>query len=200
MLNGILRAVVAGHAAVAVAAATLLSAPAWAGELDLSVNDDAARLAYAWKTPSDNLRLDAGWLHHQDRGDVINLGLHLEGAASSGTNPVVGGLGGKVFYIDPDQVGFDAIVLGVGGFLRYTLPRYNRFNIYAHAYYAPDVLAFGDGKQYREVEARIGYNVLREADVFLGVRYSNAEFDLSGLGTPDITMDNGLHVGIQLRF
>lgn len=193
MLNGIHRA---GAAAAAILTATLLSATASAGELDLSLNDDAARLNYAWHTAAENLRLDAGWLHHQDRGDVIHLGLHLEGAASSGANPVVGGLGGKVFVIEPDGANVDAVVLGVGGFLRYTLPRYNRFNVYGHAYFAPDVLAFGDGDQYREIEARIGYNVLREADVFLGVRYSNIEFDPAG----DITMDNGLHIGIQLRF
>lgn len=196
MLNRIHRAAVAGPAAAAVAAAALASAPASAAELDLSLNDDAARLTYAWDIAADNLRLDAGWLHHQDRGDVINVGLHLEGAASSGNNPVIGGLGGKVFYIDPDGTSLDAVVLGVGGFLRYTLPRYNRFNLYAHAYFAPDVLAFGDGDRYQEVEARIGYNVLRDADVFIGVRYANIEFDPAG----DLTMDNGLNVGIQLRF
>ena len=196
MLNRTHRAATAGLATVAVAAATLVSAPASAGDLDLSLNDDAARLNYAWSAADESLRLDAGWLHHQDRGDVIHVGLHLEGAASSGDNPVEGGLGGKVFYIDPDNTSLDAVVLGVGGFLRYTLPRYNRFNLYGHVYFAPDVLAFGDGDQYQEVEARIGYNVLREADIFLGVRYSNIEFEPAG----DITMDNGLHLGIQLRF
>ncbi len=200
MLNRTYRAVEAGLAAVAVAAAALVSAPASAGDLDLSINDDAARLNYAWKTSDDGVRLDGGYLYHQDRGDVIHVGLHLEGEASSGDNPVEGGLGGKLFYVSPDRFGFDALAIGLGGYLRYTLPRYNRFNLYGHAYFAPDVLAFQDGKQYREIEARIGYNVLREADIFLGVRYSNAEFDLDFLGTPDVTMDNGLHLGIQLRF
>ena len=167
-----------------------------AAELDLNLNDDAARLSYAWDVSPRNLRVDAGWLHHQDRGDVINIGLHLTGEASGGSNPLVGGLGGKVFIINPDGTNLDATVLGVGGFIRYTLPTYDRFNVYAHAYFAPDVLSFGDGDRYQEVEARIGYNVLREADVYLGVRYSNIEFEPFG----DVTMDNGLHAGIQLRF
>jgi hypothetical protein len=167
-----------------------------AAELDLNLNDDAARLSYAWDVSPRNLRIDAGWLHHQDRGDVISVGLHLTGAASAGSDPVVGGLGGKLFFIDPDGTRLDATVLGIGGFLRYTLPTYNRFNVYGHAYFAPDVLSFGDGDRYQEVEARIGYNVLRQADVYLGVRYSNIEFDPAG----ERTMDNGLHVGIQLRF
>lgn len=200
MLNRTYRAVLASLAVASLTAATLGSAPALAAELDLSINDDAARLNYAWQTGDSGLRLDAGYLYHQDRGDVIHVGLHLEGAASSGTSPVTGGLGGKLFYVNPDQFGFDALAIGLGGYLRYTLPRYNRFNVYGHAYFAPDVLAFSDGEQYREIEARISYNVLREADVFLGLRYSNAEFDAGILGTPDITMDNGLHLGIQLRF
>ncbi|MEO0616950.1 MAG: YfaZ family outer membrane protein [Pseudomonadota bacterium] len=194
MLNRIRRAGFAA-AACTLCAATV-SSGAIAEELNLSINDDAARLTYAWDVTDNDLKLDAGWLHHQDRGDVLNVGLHLEGAASSGASPVIGGLGGKVFYIDPDGVSFDAIVLGIGGYLRYTLPQYNRINLYAHAYFAPDVLAFGDGDTYQEFEARIGYNVLREADVFLGVRYANIEFDPFG----EVTMDNGLHLGIQLRF
>lgn len=167
-----------------------------ADALDLSLNDDAARLSYAWDDEARGLRYDAGWLHHQDRGDVINLGFHLVGEASPGSNPVTGGLGGKVFYIDPDGADVDAIVLGIGGFLRYSLPNYDRINISGHAYFAPDVLAFGDGKRYQEFEARIGYNVLREADIYLGVRYANARFEPSGR----LTIDNGLHAGIQLRF
>ncbi|MEL6449233.1 MAG: YfaZ family outer membrane protein [Pseudomonadota bacterium] len=194
MLNRIRRA---GFAATAFTLyAATVSMGAHASELNLSLNDDAARLTYAWDVADNGLKLDGGWLHHQDRGDVINLGLHLEGAASSGTSPVIGGLGGKVFFIDPDGVGFNATVIGVGGYLRYTLPQYNRFNLYAHAYFAPDVLSFGDDDTYREFEARVGYNVLREADVFLGVRYANVDFD----GAGDLTMDNGLHLGIQLRF
>lgn len=165
-------------------------------ELDLNLNDDAARLSYAWDVSPRNLRLDAGWLHHQDRGDVIHVGLHLTGEASAGSNPVVGGLGGKIFVINPDGTSLDATVLGIGGFVRYTLPTWDRFNVYGHAYFAPDVLSFGDGDRYQEIEARIGYNVLREADIYLGVRYSNIEFDPFG----DVTMDNGLHAGIQLRF
>ena len=65
MLNRTYRAVKAGLAAVAVAAATLVSGPASAGDLDLSINDDAARLNYAWTTadailtPTLKVRRDA---------------------------------------------------------------------------------------------------------------------------------------------
>ena len=175
---------------------TLAAPVVLADELDLSVNDDAARLNYAWAHPSRALRVDGSWLHHQDNGDVFGLGFHVVGDASSGEEPLVGGIGGKVFHISPDEGPLDATVVALGGFLRYTLPAYDRFNLYGHLYYAPDVLAFGDGDRYREIEARVGYNVLRNADVFVGARYSNTRFDPDG----ELTTDTGLHIGIQLRF
>ncbi|MEO0997742.1 MAG: YfaZ family outer membrane protein [Pseudomonadota bacterium] len=174
----------------------VLVQPAVAGDLDLNLNDDAARLTYAWPARGDRLKLDAGWLHHQDRGDVIHGGLHLVDFASSGPNPVRGGLGGKLFYVDTETTFDDELVLGVGGFLKYTLPQYNRFSIGGSVYFAPDVLAFGDSDEFVELEARLSYNVLREGDIYLGARYINIGFDGGG----DFTLDNGLHAGIQLRF
>ena len=176
--------------------ALALTATGHAAELDLNLNDDAARLSFASDITARNLRFDLGWLHHQDRGDVVNVGLHLTGEASPGANPVIGGLGGKILVIDPDALNVDAVVLGIGGYLRYTMPQYDRINVYAHAYIAPDVLSFGDGDRFHEVEARIGYNVLREADVYIGLRNISANFDNGA----ELTVDTGLIAGIQLRF
>jgi hypothetical protein len=181
---------------VALTACALSATGLQAAELDLNLNDDAAKLSYAADVSDRNLRVDGGVLHHQDRGDVLHIGLNLIGDASPGANPVTGGLGGRLIYADADLNNRDAVYLGIGGFLRYTLPTYDRFSVYGHLYYAPDVLAFGDGDRYQEAEARVSYNVLRQADLYLGVRYSNARFDNAG----SQTIDNGLHIGIQLRF
>ncbi|MEL6300327.1 MAG: YfaZ family outer membrane protein [Pseudomonadota bacterium] len=167
-----------------------------ADALDLSLNDDAVRANYQWAHPTRDFQVDGGWLHHQDRGDVVHIGFHVTGDASSGDTPLDGGIGGKIFHVSPDNGPLDATVLAVGGFFRYTFPRYNRFNLYGHAYIAPDVLSFGDGEQFQEIELRAGYSVLRNADVFIGARYTNTEFDPAG----DLTSDNGLHLGIQLKF
>ena len=174
----------------------MLAMPAGADSLDISVNDDTARLTYQWQHPSRAVRVDGGWLHNQDRGEVIHLGVHVTGDASSGDAPLIGGDGGRVVQVRPHGGPQEAKQLGKGGFVRYTLPKYNRFNVYGHGYIAPDVLAFGDGAQYTEIEARFGYNVLRNADVFVGIRHIKTEFDPAG----ELTSDNGVHVGIQLRF
>jgi len=185
------------RAPLVLAPLVFMAAPgAGAAELDINVNNDAARLTYAWQVPERDLRFDAGWLHHQDRGDVGHLGLNLVGLASAGRNPVRGGLGGKLFYTNSDLIDESGFALGLGGFLAYTPPAYNRFSVSAHVYFAPDVLAFSGADGYQEFEARLSYNVLREADIYLGARYAKADFDDRG----DALIDNGLHVGIQLRF
>ncbi len=170
--------------------------PAAAADLDLNFNDDAARFTYGWELPERKLRVDAGWLHHQDRGDVGHVGLHLVDLASTGPNPLRGGLGGKLFYADSDRRDDSGFAVGLGGFLAYTLPQFNRLTVSGHLYFAPDVLAFSGAEGYQEFEARLSYNVLRQADIYLGARYSEADFGNRGKAL----IDNGLHVGIQLRF
>ncbi len=167
-----------------------------ADELDLSLNSDVVRLAYQWPIRADKLRLDAGLLHNQDLGEVFNFGLHLVDFASEGDNPLRAGLGGKLFYINTDTVVDDEAALGLGGFVVYTLPDYNRFSIRGDLYYAPEILSFGDSEEFVEIGARVSYNVLRDADVFLGARYIGLEFE----GGAKLRMDTGLHAGIQLRF
>ncbi len=178
-----------------VAGSLLLGSPVNAETLDLNLNDDAVRLSYAWPAKGDKLQLDAGILHHQDRGELGHFGLHLVDLAAPG-NQLKAGLGGKLFYANAEGPGDDLFNLGLGGFLHYTFPQSNRFSVSGHGYFAPDILAFGDADTFVELEARISYNVLRDGDIYLGARYVNIELRPGG----DVTLDNGLHAGIQLRF
>lgn len=168
---------------------------AYSESLDLNLNDDAARLIFAKDVTSRKLRVDAGWLHHQDRGDIASIGLQLVDFAASGSNPVTAGVGLKLFYLDTD-FDLDGAVLALGGSLSYTLPQYNRIGFEGHVFFAPDVVAFGDATQYTEVAVRAKYNVLRDADIYLGLRNAQADFE----GVDSFTFDTGFHVGLRIRF
>lgn len=183
-------------AGVLVGAIFGLPNPASAGELDINVNDDAARGTFAWPLSNSKLALDVGWLHHQDRGDVGHFGLHLVDFASAGANPIEAGIGTKLFYFDSESLDLDGIAGGLGGFFRYTFPNMDRIKIGASLYYAPDVLATGDAESYREIGLQVAYNVLREADVYLGIRNVKGEFDTGA----EATIDSGLHIGFRLEF
>ena len=179
------------------AVAMILFSPLVAANgLDLNLNNDAARLTGEFDL-SNNLVADASWLHHQDRGNVAGGGLHLTGDATGGRNPVRAGLGGRLLWLDSD-VGNrdDGQALAIGGFMAYTLPEYDRFAVGGSLYYAPDVLSFGDATRYTEYNAWAGYSVLREGQVYLGVRGVSADFKRSN----SVTIDTGLHVGLRLRF
>ncbi len=167
-----------------------------ASELELDVNDDAARASFMWPISTRDLRLDASILHHQDEGDVVAFGVHVYDIASAGDNPIKAGLGAKLFYVNGDDTDADGTNVGLGGFVRYTFPTNDRISIGGRAYFAPDVLSFGDSEQYYEIGAQISYNVIRDGDVYLGVRSVKGEFDNS----PDITFDTGIHIGFRLTF
>lgn len=182
--------------------ALCLIAPYWASAqdkdslLDFNLSDDAVRASFATRIGGDNLQLGAGWLHHQDKGDVAHLGLHLVDAAADSGADLTAGIGTRLMFVDVDNIDLDGSVLSIGGFVRYVFPEYNRFSVGAHLYFAPDVVAFGDVNRYSEFEARLSYNVLRDADVYIGARSARARFEQGG----SINFNSGLLFGIQMRF
>ena len=163
---------------------------------DINLNDDAARAALFLRAGNPKLLADLGWLHHQTRGDVIHVGIHLVDEASDGKDPLQAGLGVRFVYTQPNIALVDGGALALGGFVRYTLPNANRFNVGGYLYYAPDVVSFGDVQEYYEVGARVGYNVVRDADVYLGVRSTKADYG----GPGRFSFDSGLHIGFEIRF
>lgn len=167
-----------------------------ADELDLGLNSDAVYVQYAHKFGESSLRMDGGLLHHTDNGDVIYVGLLLADLASDGPSKVEAGLGGRLAYTSGDGSKQDGLGLPLGGFIRFTPQRFNRVSLGASLYLAPDVLTTGDLKKYQEYAARVSYNLMREADIYIGARYAKGEYKKA----PDVRYDTGMHVGITLRF
>jgi len=86
--------------------------------------------------------------------------------------------------------------LAIGGKVIYVPAQYNRVKATAEVWFAPDVLAFDKLDKYQEIALSIGYNVIRDADVFLGYRNLKAGFKSLGDGT----LDTGFHAGIRVKF
>jgi hypothetical protein len=180
----------------AIAALALLGTTAWAGSLDLNLSGSAARIEYAQAVTPSGLEGDVSYMHNQDEGDVAGIGLHLVDLANSGSDPLQVGVGGRLFFINPKGPNSNGTALGVGGFVRYTLPQYNRVALSGHAYFAPSIVSFGDADRFFEYAFRVEYNVLRQANVYVGYRHVSADF----AGLPTLTMDTGLHVGLRITF
>jgi hypothetical protein len=173
----------------------VLGAPAQAAEVDLSVNADAARLGVGVPI-GNNLLIDGSWLYHSDHGNVVSAGGHVTGAAS-GVDPLWAGVGLRLSYIKNDRDSEeDGVALGMGGFVRYTLPQYDRISFGGSLYFAPGVLSFGDVDKFYEAGIWAGYSVIKDADVYLGWRKVEADFNDDG----SKSMDSGLHIGLRARF
>lgn len=167
-----------------------------ASDLEINLNGNAVRAAFMAPITETGLYANGAFLHNDDRGDVANIGVHLLGDAGVGPNPLHAGIGGQFYFINPDAGNADGEAIALGGFLRYQLPQYNRIGFGGHVYYSPGVISFGDVDSFFEYGVRADYQVLRNANIYIGYRQVKADF-----GPGDFyNMDTGFHVGMQLTF
>lgn len=188
-----------GLVAGVLAAWSLFAVPAGAHELGFSLNDSAFRAGYATMLGSsigDGLRVDGGWLHDTDEGQVIHVGFQVQGDAAPNQQQLTVGIGARLAWLDGDGPKRDGYALGIGGSLRWVVPAYDRFTVSGEYYWAPDLLSGGDAEKYVDATIRVGYSVTRQADVYVGARYTGADYD----NRPSILFDTGMHAGFDLRF
>ena len=150
----------------ALLAAGLSCSQAVADEIDLSFNSDALRIIYFHDLKDSRLNIDGGWLDHGDNGSAAHVSLILRGFASEGANPIRSGLGGRLAFVDGDLSNQSGYGLSVGGFLSYTLTRYNRITLTGAAYFAPDVLTGSGLEKYQDYTFRFGYRFMRDAEIY----------------------------------
>jgi len=177
---------------------SIACAQVFADEVDFSLNSNALRLQYVHDLEASGLNLDAGWLYNQDNGSVLHAGLNLVDLASSGRNKnkIEAGLGGRFVYTDGDNSKQNGFAIPIGGLLRFTPKAMDRLSIGGSVYFAPSILALGDMDKYQEYTIRVSYNVLREADVYIGARYVRGDYKKAS----DVRYDTGMHIGMRLRF
>lgn len=184
-------------------AALLASVHVQANSLDLNMSGDSARLTYAASLPAQQnseYEWDAGYLFAEDDADenigVAHLGIHTLGDVGAAPHKVVAGLGGRVLWLNAENLDVDAVAVAIGGKFEARIKGYDRLGFGGHLYFAPDVISFGDLDSAFEYQAWVGYQLLRTGDVYVRYRQLKAEHDTAG----DITVDNGFNVGIKLSF
>jgi hypothetical protein len=164
-----------------------------ADQLNLSLNNDTIGLAYLRPVTDTGLTADLGYLRHTDGGNLTHFGLMLVDEAGSGREAFTVGLGGRLLRIDGGAASGSAVAIGAT--FRYVLPDYNRFAFSGAAFVAPQVTSFSDLEGYYEVTLRGEYRLLEKGSIYLGLRSMSGDF---GVGRASV--DDGLHVGIDLAF
>jgi len=168
-----------------------------ANNLDINLGSNAASVNFSTSLTSTGLEGDLGYLHHTDQVDIGSAGLMVVGDSNPAGSPFIFAVGGKVFFISPKQnnVG-NGTVLGLGGRFNYTWPSYNRFKIGGELYYAPSIASFNNADRYLQYSVNAGYEILHNAELYVGYRHISAAFT----NTSTLTLDNTFMVGLNLTF
>jgi hypothetical protein len=181
-------------------AALMMTGTAAAAVVDVNLGDDSFSGKFSGPLPKmggSGAQYDLGVLvRPDDDPDLLQVygGFLLTGDAGARDFDLAAGLGGRLIYIDRDVV--DGGVFALGGQLEARLPQANRVSFSAYGYYAPSITSFADFDGYTEIGGDIGYEVIRGGSIYIGGRYIRHDYDQFGKDTAD----NGMHVGLRLKF
>lgn len=188
---------------VVAAATVLMSASVQAEVFDASIAEETLRVSVSGPLSSflalDKGEYDAGLVagEVEDTNDDFlsgHLGALLTGDAGATAASVIAGLGVRLQYLNGE--GDDGGALALGGQVRVKLPQATRVRFNAYGYFSPDASTFGDFDQFMEFSASVGYEILRDAELYLGYRVIEVGLE----NGPDVDVEDGVHVGIRLDF
>lgn len=181
--------------ALSVVAVTLPVAHA-GGAVDLSLSNKSFRAGYGATMTQSGVHFDAAWLHHEDDGDMAELGFHVVEARPSSRRTYIG-VGAKLHLAHLSEVKEDIGAVGVGGFFRYSLPVHPDLGVAGYLYYAPSVLSFSDAENMFNTDLRLQYSIIPSARVYAGYRYVGIRLEDS---SKRHKLGNGLHLGLTIDF
>ena len=165
---------------------------------DITLSNDTAKLSYF--SPLGNKGFGRGefegtLLYNDDENLLGALGVHVVDEAGAGAPGLSAGVGVKGYFVKMEHD--DAIAITVGGQFTYALPVLSsRLKLGGGLNYAPSITTFMDADRFLELNARIGYEVLPDAVVYIGYRKIKVGIDEGS----NVTVDDGGHLGVNFRF
>lgn len=175
----------------------------WGGQaladaVDIALSDKSARFHYDNSVAqSQDLNIELGYLYNTDNTHLFLLGLNVVGQS----NDVAGlsaSIGGRFYSASakPEGSGKNELAaLALGTDIRYKFPD-KPIGLAAYGYYAPKIVSFLDADRLSEVGLRAEYQILSQAYVYVGYREIRATLE----NGPDLTVDNGGHIGLRIQF
>lgn len=173
---------------------SLTSTSAFAADADLSLTNDSAKGQVNFFETTSDIQLGAGYTYHEGSRHIGNIDFHAQGRTALGNLPTTAGLGVKAIGWEDDRL--DGGAVGLGGFATVNIPNAPGLSFTGGLHYAPSILSFGDSDDMTSLELRGSYRVIRNAEVFVGYRYLNTDFE----GRGDLNLDEGVMAGMKLFF
>lgn len=177
-----------------------ISAAASADALDINLRDTSAQLQYKAALGGSNLgkaELGMGVIYTQKNNVLGEVGLMVKDELGGNAPGVTVGVGLKALSARIKPVNVNASALALGGMVRYSPPVERRLGLVAQLYMSPNIITFGGADRYMETGARIEYEVIPQALVYLG--YRNVSFNIKNTNT-NTSFDEGVHIGVKMTF
>lgn len=165
--------------------------------LEAYVGENSAQAMYLRDLELDEigtLEISGGAFFNEDRDFVAIIGALAEVGDANPSRRLMFSVGPRTygaFLGDEDQ---DFFGVGVGGEARYDFGADRSIAVVLSAYYAPDILMFGEADSISDASLRIEAPIGDETTVFVG--YRTFEIDLA----VDREIDDNMHVGFRRRF
>ena len=179
----------------------VFSMPALADAFDINLSNDVAQFQYI--APMGNVGQGkseghAGFLYNDKDNLLVDAGVLVSNEGDSSALASIGiGIKGVAAKIEKN----DSAALALGAQIRITPADDRKFAIVARAYYAPNIVTFGDAEKYFEAIVRAEYNIMQNASAYVG--YRKISFDVvlpPPFPVTEVDLDEGIHVGVRIAF
>ena len=174
-------------------------ATASADAIDINLRDTSVQVQYKAALGGSNMgkaELDMGGIYTQKSNLLGEAGLLVKDDVGGNAPGVSVGVGLKALSARIVPVNMNATALALGGMVRYSPPAERRLGFVGEAYLSPNITTFGGADRFLQTGARVEYEIISQASVYLG--YRNISFNLkNGVKT---TFDEGVHIGVRMTF
>lgn len=177
-----------------------ISAVACADAIDINLRDTSAQLQYKAALGGTNLgksEFDMGAIYTSKNNLLGEAGILVKDDIGGNAPGVSVGVGLKALSARIKPVNVNTTALALGGLVRYSPPAERRLAVVGQLYLSPNIITFGGADRYLETGARVEYEVIPQAVVYLG--YRNISFNVKNTNL-NTTFDEGVHVGVRMTF
>lgn len=158
--------------------------------LDIFLNNNTVSIDYL--TTYRGSDISFGVLTSTSNNWVASGGLLVLGREYGSGSKIEGGLGAKIYF---SSVGGSSITAAAIGGQATFFPQSSKFGIGGYLYYSPDIITFG-GTSFTEYGVRAEYRMIETASIYIGLHNIAVSPDAGGT----VNIDDGVHVGVNLRF
>jgi predicted porin len=175
---------------------------AFAGSLDLSVNNNAAELQFDTSPvgdPTRNSDIHVGVLYNSSSMNALaDAGLLVKGEVDTGLIIALGAkaLAGEIKNYVPGTT-LNVMAITIGGEIKYVLPAVKQLSVALYYFGAPSVVTFGDADRADQWGVHLDYEIAHETKIY--VEYRESDFGIKTTGQTAV-LDNGAFIGVRLAF